>query len=138
MTTIRSEFRGENSRTLILLKLLADGKPWTPPQLADASGLTLLQVYNAMRNLRKGAFMRSLAQPYQITPSGRACLAERLGRSAELAKRNEQRARRAAASAAIEAPVQHRVVPTPSVADDLTNYALSHRTSIESAWSATT
>jgi predicted transcriptional regulator len=136
MTTIRTAFRGESSHTLILLKLLADGKPWTPPQLADASGLTLLQVYNSMRNLRKGAFMRSLAQPYQITPSGRACLVERLGRSADLAERAEKRAQRAAAAAAFEAPVQHLQVTAPSIDDEVASHALMHRTSIESAWSA--
>lgn len=136
MTTIRSAFRGESSRTLILLKLLADGKPWTPPQLAEASGLTLIQVYNAMRNLRKGAFMRSLAQPYQITPSGRACLAERLGRAADLARRNEKRVARAEAAAVFDQPVKRSVIPATAAMDEMASRALSHRQGIESAWSA--
>lgn len=137
MTTIRTAFRGESSHTLVLLKLLADGKPWTPPQLADASGLTLVQVYNSMRNLRKGALMRSLAQPYQITPSGRACLAERTERSAYLAQRNQERAQRVAAAAEFESPVLHRVVSAAAAGDELATRTVSRRMSIESAWSAT-
>lgn len=66
-----------------LLRLMSDGKPWTPEQLAKESGLELWQVSNALRNLREGKYMRSLPQPYQITTEGLARLAEREGVDAE-------------------------------------------------------
>lgn len=68
------------SAPIILLRLMADGKPWTPEQLSRESGLERWRVDNALRVLRSGEFMRSLPQPYQITAAGLDRLAEREGR----------------------------------------------------------
>lgn len=70
------------SAPLQILRLLADGNPWTPDELAEASGLERWQVENAMRILRSESSMRSLPQPYQITPEGLANLATREDRAA--------------------------------------------------------
>ena len=142
MTTIRSAFRGERSHTLILMKLLANGQPWTPPQLAEASGLTLQQVYNSMRNLRKGAFMRSLPQPYQITPTGLECLAERLSRAEEFAYRSKKYASEQedeVADAVVEdadEPFEHRLTSAPANRDEVVDLAVNRRHPIAAVWSA--
>ncbi len=68
-----------------LLRLMADGKPWTPEQLSRESGLDRRRVDNALRVLRAGEYMRSLPQPYQITAAGLDRLAEREGKEPALA-----------------------------------------------------
>jgi len=70
------------SAPLQILRLLADREPWTPDQLAEATGLERWQVENALRTLRTESSMQSLPKPYQITANGLANLARREDRAA--------------------------------------------------------
>ncbi len=48
-------------KTLTLLRLMADGKPWTSAQLKEATGMTTMEVENTVNVLRRGKYLR--AQP---------------------------------------------------------------------------
>lgn len=72
------------SHSLILLRLLAAGKPLTVADMSMLSGLTMRQVMDAMAVLRKTKSMRALDLPYQITATGLSWLHVREARAVKL------------------------------------------------------
>lgn len=123
-----------------VLLLLVEG-PHSARQLAEKTGLSLADVQEAIRTLRRGDRVASVAAPviYKATSQGEAALTkepvpeEVLSRK-RLARRI--RAERGAAPRAKEPEFVHNHVEAPSVADSIVSSALKGQPALQAAWGA--
>lgn len=127
-------------KTLELLRLLSDGKPKTSAQIKKATGLTMREVQNTIRALRRGEYLRAQPVLFVATAKGmkRSHAQTREEKGAEqLRKERNLRlaAKRAQDAARLMLQVEDEPDDMPAAsASDIQRSALSKRPALEKAW----
>lgn len=123
-----------------VLQLLVEG-PHSTRQLSEKTGLSIADVQEAIRTLRRGERVESVAVPviYQATLEGERALAKAPLPPAVLARKRlgrRIRAERGAAPRAKESEFVHNHVEAPAVADSIVSSAVQSRPALQAAWGA--
>lgn len=128
----------EMTKARQVLELLAEG-PHSARQLAEKTGLSFADVQEAIRTLRRGDRVASVAAPviYKATSLGEAALAKEPTPRTVLARKNRERRNREERAAALRASeFVHKRVAAPPAADSIVSTAVRGQPALQSAWGA--
>lgn len=123
-----------------VLELLAKG-PHSARQLAEKTSLSLADVQEAIRTLRRGDRVASVAAPviYKMTSLGEVALTKEPVPQEVLARKRlarRMRGERGAAPRAKELEFVHNHVEAPAVADSIVSSAVQSRPALQAVWGA--